>query len=365
MHLSNAGPAEILGVEARDSLRSQQQQQMPKGRPRARGQGLQRLLRVEEVPDQYKEKYINTSYRRPYSSASECLLSLFTLHNETLNIWTHFLPFLFLTFHFWRTFPSHLYPLTSIPARYYPMIAIELSVCAYLLGSSLAHTFNCMTPRMRHVCFYMDYAAISLFGVGGATANFYYFRPLNTGFLPLESPNLFIGLSALISTFSVYVLCVSRHRWEPAKYVIRTLTGTIMYLYGNSPSYIRFSYCVFGRAECDFSLVYLFLGWTSYLVAALLNATRVPERLVPNTFDVFGHNHQWFHVVTTLGTVSLYWAIQQQLKDRWGLIPDMVEGITVWSSVGWVLLTMLVTSAIVVWFGRQLDSDGRLKNHAA
>lgn len=38
------------------------------------------------------EDGILSGYRRPSSSARDCVLSSFQMTNETANIWTHFLP---------------------------------------------------------------------------------------------------------------------------------------------------------------------------------------------------------------------------------------------------------------------------------
>lgn len=316
---------------------------------------------VEEVPLPYKEKYILTGYRQPCSSLADCVVSIFRLNNETLNIWTHFLPFVFLLRHFYKTFPSELYPLEP---SYYPLLSLELSICCYLLGSTLAHTFNCMTPRIRHICFYVDYVAISMYGVGGACTNFYYLRPLGTGFFLFDSPNLFIGGASLCNLISTYFTCASRHKWEPAKYVIRTLSFALPFLYGNSLTFVRLFLCVFaGRDECSVSLVFLFLCWTAYLVCAVLNATRFPERLYPATFDNIGHNHQWVHVLTSLGTVCHFWAVQTALEARKDLMPALLDGLTFSSSLGWMLGTLFVASAMAVWFGYQLTTDGHLASH--
>lgn len=45
----------------------------------------------------FHEDSIISGYRHPTSSATDCILSLFQLTNETLNIWTHFLP----TWYWW------------------------------------------------------------------------------------------------------------------------------------------------------------------------------------------------------------------------------------------------------------------------
>ena len=52
------------------------------------------LLTVKEVPDFAKEFSIETGYRACLGYDG-CIRSIFKLHNETVNIWTHLLGFLF------------------------------------------------------------------------------------------------------------------------------------------------------------------------------------------------------------------------------------------------------------------------------
>ncbi|KAM9688215.1 membrane progestin receptor delta isoform 2-T2 [Trichechus inunguis] len=53
---------------------------------------LPQLLQVHQVPRVFWEDGIMSGYRRPTSSALDCVLSSFQMTNETVNIWTHFLP---------------------------------------------------------------------------------------------------------------------------------------------------------------------------------------------------------------------------------------------------------------------------------
>nr|XP_021493469.1 progestin and adipoQ receptor family member 6 isoform X3 [Meriones unguiculatus] len=53
---------------------------------------LPRLLQVHQVPRVFWEDGIISGYRCPTSSALDCVLSSFQMTNETVNIWTHFLP---------------------------------------------------------------------------------------------------------------------------------------------------------------------------------------------------------------------------------------------------------------------------------
>ena len=313
---------------------------------------------VEHVPEQYRERFLVKGYRQAHSSVLDCLVSTVRPNNETLNFWTHFIPFLILLAYFWHSFPCKLWPPIKVETMFYPLLSVEGSVCAYLLCSSLAHLFNCMTPRVRHICFYLDYAAISMYGIGGACATFYYLRSFRSGFLLFDSPNLFLSLASVWSVLACYINCASRHRWDRVKYKVRTLALSVPFLYGNLPTYYRFIECGLTGDECSYGLLYCFALWTCYLISAVLNATRVPERYYPSTFDIVGHNHQWVHVITTFGTVSHILAVFNDLTERREDLKIHFRQVTFLSSLGWTVVTAALTVAIAVWFGTQLTPSG-------
>ena len=51
------------------------------------------LLSVQQVPEHHKEISIYSGYRKRLEY-QDCIKSIFKLHNETVNIWTHLLGFL-------------------------------------------------------------------------------------------------------------------------------------------------------------------------------------------------------------------------------------------------------------------------------
>ena len=317
---------------------------------------------VDKVPDQYKEPFILTGYRQPYSSFLDCIVSAFRLNNQTFNIWTHFIPFLAFTFYFWNTFPSQLWPLSAIKPRYYPLLSEQVSVLAYLLCSSTAHIFNCMSPKTRHTCFYIDYMAICMFGSGTASATFYYLRPLNVDFFLYKSANLFIGLNSLLCLGVAYILCKSRHKWERQKYVVRTLAFLALFLYTHAPSFYRTAECAIAGQECTLGISYLALLWVSFFGAAFFNASRLPERMFPVKFDIIGHNHQLMHMLTAFGTLAHLWGIYADLNERGALMDILLEDMTVYSALGWSFTTLAITCTLAMWFSSQLMPSGHLKS---
>lgn len=60
--------------------------------------GSKRLLLIEELPkDRQENQYVLSGYRF-YRNTKDCLKSMFKLHNETMNIWSHLLGFFFFSY---------------------------------------------------------------------------------------------------------------------------------------------------------------------------------------------------------------------------------------------------------------------------
>uniref|UniRef100_A0A803VPE3 Progestin and adipoQ receptor family member 5 n=1 Tax=Ficedula albicollis TaxID=59894 RepID=A0A803VPE3_FICAL len=165
-----------------------------------------RLLRAHQVPESYRELGILSGYRPPRSSASECLLSLFGMNNETLNIWTHLVPagyFLWLLLARLRDLGAD--------AGAGPFLAY-LGTCAlYPLASSAAHTFGAMGGRGRHRAYCCDYAALSLYSLGSALAYSAYAFPPE--WLGSTFHGFYVPVAVFNSVLSTGLSCYSR--WDP------------------------------------------------------------------------------------------------------------------------------------------------------
>ena len=318
-------------------------------------------MTADKVPDQYREPYILTGYRQPGSSIFYCVASAFRSNNETVNIWTHLMPIFAFTVYFWKTFPTRIGPLSRQVklSLYYPLLSEEISIIAYHLCSTTAHTFNCMSPRVRHVCFYIDYAAICTYGIGIGCSNACYSWPLNSEHFLFQHPLYYIKCCSLLCIVAMYVMCSSRHKWPKLKYVVRTCACMSMFLYTNSPAFYRcWRYLIEGQAIPP-SMYYMFAGWTACLAAAVVNPSRVPERFCPSMFDTIGNSHQLMHILASLASLAHIWAIQiiiTEGKDRLGVSFEEKEALHL--SLQWTFGTLIVTLVIALWFGKKLTSTG-------
>ncbi|NXN57205.1 PAQR6 protein, partial [Rynchops niger] len=274
---------------------------------------LPQIFRVHQVPRIFWEDGIMSGYRHPKSSALDCVLSSFQMTNETVNIWTHFLPAWYFVWRFlvlssslelWRD-PYH-----------WPLLIYLLLVCLYPFASSCAHTFSSMSARARHICYFCDYGALSLYSLGCAFAYGAYAMPdhwvsgvWHRYFVPAAALNSFVCTG--LSCYSRYVFGVEAPRaaagWQLGleDFVLLSSGGVSAAGGGDVPA-----------PEPNDAVA----GYCYHLLFALLTgflfASHLPERLAPGRFDYIGHSHQLFHICAVLGTHFQLEAILCDARSR-------------------------------------------------
>lgn len=317
-------------------------------------------LTSEDVTDQYKEPHILTLYRKPGSSIFQCFRSLFQGTNETVNFWSHFVPLMGLVSYFWYSCPDCVERNGFVNPYCYPMFGGMASISLYHAMSCFAHLFCSMSPKIRHICFFLDYGAISVFSIGAAVSIGFYMFPRPTGFLIFDSRLLFLSVNAIVSVLATILCCATRHRWKEAKYVIRTVAFMLPFFALNLHiMYRAVSCCFLISHECHPSLISAANCWIFYLFAALFNASRIPERWYPKKFDFIGQSHHWFHILTSTGTLEMYRGILMEVRHRW-ISSDESEHMKL--AVWWVGGTCLVIFAVVMFFAMQVGKSGHLKS---
>lgn len=65
----------------------------------------------------------------------------------------------------------------------WPLLVYMLLICIYPFTSSCAHTFSTMSPESRHICYFFDYGALSLYSLGKASRTFTTPKLLRSGAL--------------------------------------------------------------------------------------------------------------------------------------------------------------------------------------
>lgn len=316
----------------------------------AQSRNCSKLLRDDEIPHAYREKYILSGYRPRNLTAVECARSVFHANNEAVNFWSHFLSGVIMIARYCSVVWNHS-PLTD--HFYFPLTSFTLGCCTLYTMSCLAHMFSSMTEREFHIGYYLDYAAISVYTFTAGQAFYFYCHPIKSGLLLYDWRELFLFISAFISFGATYSCCMSRHRWLHVRFLIRTGSHIVSWLHNCSPYFMRQLYCSTDPI-CNPDSVHIFNGcFLSFATAALANMSRVPERFFPGAFDFIGQSHHFLHVMTTLGDHFAYSVFQSDLEARKAAltgehIPSFPE------TVGLTLLVLAGNLAIVFWFAKSL-----------
>ncbi|XP_018422899.1 PREDICTED: membrane progestin receptor gamma isoform X2 [Nanorana parkeri] len=309
---------------------------------------LPRLLTVQQVPKVFHEDSIICGYRSPRSSALDCVLSLFQMTNETLNIWTHFIPSWYFL---WRMMSILISPGSLYDPFMWPLLIYLLSCCIYPLMSTFAHTFSIMSTQARHICFFLDYGALSLYSLGSAVAYSAYVFPdrwVNSSF-----HHYFVPWAVFNTIICTAISCYSRFPEETRprlSKVLRTTAFAYPYLFDSIPLFYRLFLCSGG--DCTHNAVLTLHFWHTALafLTGFLFSTHLPERLAPGCFDYVGHSHQLFHVCGIVGTYLQMEALilDMNLRRTWLLENGFVP--TISHTVGAWFLAMTITLLIIAVF---------------
>lgn len=315
------------------------------------------LLRDREVPEGFRTVFIETGYRKPGLSAKNCLMSVLEPTNETINVWSHVIALVLFMVRFYDVF-NH----TAMDDPWsYPLTTFAIGIAALMAMSSTAHLFNCISLSYHHIGFYLDYAAICVYSFSGAQAFFFYSRPANAcSFFLLKSPNMFMLLSASLSGICTFVCCLSRHQWRKKGYIVRTSLFIIYFVIVTFP----FTYRVIQGKEPETadSVHYFIRHIITYIISAMVNMFKIPERNFPGLFDFFGQSHHFLHLFAALGASDAFTAVYLDMTSRHQILVDAgTRGPDFYNTWFPFLLVVVINLTIVYWFAKSLLKEERRK----
>ncbi|MFT7816596.1 membrane progestin receptor gamma-like [Arapaima gigas] len=321
---------------------------------------LPRIFTVHQVPKAFQEDGIISGYRHPRSSATDCILSLFQLTNETLNIWTHFLP----TWYFlWKLLTVVLMQDVWHDAFSWPLLVFLVSCCVYPFTSSCAHTFSTMSMRARHVCFFFDYGALSFYSLASAITYSAYIVP--EVWVGSTFHQYYITLAVFNTVICTILACYSRFpECQSPKLgkMLRVTAFAYPYLFDNIPLFYRIFVCAGEGCTGNEANSLHYCHTALAFLTALLFITHLPERLAPGCFDYFGHSHQLFHICSIIGTHFQMEAVELDMRLRRQWLLAHAPPITFSNTFGAALLSVALSLMIIYLFSQALFLTSRRKN---
>lgn len=251
------------------------------------------IVLFEDLPECFQDNpWIRSGYRQISNSASSCLHSCVTLHNETMNIYTHLVPAVVLAIFqiaIQIKITQH-FPEATLLDRIVIGSNVLAAIITFILSASyhalLSHSWDVASLWLR-----IDYAGILILIVGS------FFSGIYVGFYCLPTPRTFYW--TMIVTFSsITATAVLHPKLQHSKYralkayafMATALTGFVpighgLYLYGWQEMWVRSG------------MPYYFLEGIIYLAGVFFFVTRIPESIWPGSFDIWCSSHQIFHVL--------------------------------------------------------------------
>ncbi|XP_030631745.1 progestin and adipoQ receptor family member 4 [Chanos chanos] len=254
-----------------------------------------RLLDFKSSPPHLQfNKFVLTGYR-PISTYRECLQSLFYMHNEFGNIYTHGIPFLF----FLLFLPLNI-PWSEVD--WWICVVHYLACLSPTVGSVLYHLF------MNHeggASVYNTLLSLDMFGV----------CLVNTlGALPIVHITLLCYPSSRCAAMLAYLL-LSLYGIHCAVTARSNVNRLRSFAWQALFRLFLFMLRWIGPGTGSPASLRLYLTMDSLaLLGGLVNISRIPERFSPGRFDYWLNSHQIMHMLVILSILYLHWGMLEDLS---------------------------------------------------
>ncbi|XP_037947560.1 adiponectin receptor protein isoform X2 [Teleopsis dalmanni] len=249
--------------------------------------------------------FLHRGHRPPLPSFSACFKSIFRLHTETGNIWTHLLgcvAFIAMASYF-LTRPS-----LEIPLQEKVIFSTFFLGAIICLGFSFAfHTLSCHSIEIGRLFSKLDYCGIAFLIMGSFVPWLYY------GFYCHYQPKvIYLSIVCVLGCLSIIVSLWDKFS-EPR---LRPLRAGVFMSFGLSGIIPAIHYSLMETQIKQSSLGWLTLMGLLYILGAMLYALRVPERWFPGKFDIWFQSHQLFHILVIIAAFVHYHCISEMAMHR-------------------------------------------------
>eukprot|EP00743_Colponemidia_sp_Colp-15_P002432 GILK01002636.1.p1 GENE.GILK01002636.1~~GILK01002636.1.p1 ORF type:complete len:524 (+),score=62.34 GILK01002636.1:45-1574(+) len=208
----------------------------------------------------------------------------------------------------WRN--PMFYDGVSVPK--WPLVVFILSALCCLFCSATYHLCGVHSPRVFHFLARLDYAGISILIAGSAVASFFY------GFYCHDAWRIFYVTLVSVLSFIVFVTTLLERFHTPDYRYFRMGIFIALGICAGTPFthlLIKFGFMQHGYAAHRVFLYALVMGFL-YIFGAVMYGVRIPERFRPGFFDIWGHSHQFFHVLVVIAALVHYVGCIENFRMR-------------------------------------------------
>lgn len=316
----------------------------------AHADGELSLLSLRELPSWMRHNdFIETHYRPQLLSIRACLHTAFwRIHNETVNVWTHFIGlsvfFVLLLSALWATLPLlQRSGSSAMPADYYPLRAgglmalpspsddarsllvaeharvllpLLVAACYMFFASTLCHSCWVRSPRALSILSRLDFCGIAMLCAGhtmsGVRVMFYCDTRLNNPFSLVRVYTFVSAISAIATARSVLSPTFGGRRGHIARSVAFSCLGAV------ALAPLLHVGILHGLRDPEFLSMasWIVACLIMYGLAVLIYASRVPECCRPGKHDLWCSSHQFMHILVVCAAYIHYAGVKSGLEYR-------------------------------------------------
>ncbi|ESO12830.1 hypothetical protein HELRODRAFT_133553, partial [Helobdella robusta] len=264
------------------------------------------------VPTVFHEPYIIRGYRRTGMAWFYYLMSIFQLHNETMNIWSHILGIILIL----KSWYNLSYEFDFINDSYsWPLLVGLISSFLLFFFSSFAHCFQSKSELIHHIVFMFDYVGVGLYSLSSAVM-FLEFTSTNQYFY-LMIP-IFNYLSTFLATMVCIGCCMSKSIYQKPYPFARKLWQILpiagIYILIIAPVVNRLVICYLNR-KCLQSLSTHIEHILWFLASGFFFSSNIPECWSHlGACDHFFASHQMFHLSIMCSILKQFESVTMDFK---------------------------------------------------
>ncbi|XP_064625039.1 membrane progestin receptor beta-like isoform X2 [Lineus longissimus] len=266
----------------------------------------------ENVPRPQWEPGVEKYYRLPYQPWTYYAKSILQLHNESGNVWTHFVAFFFFIVLIYK---YHLI-LDFNREETWPLLMFGVSCMCAASGSSMAHLFHSKSTYVHYIAMAFDFAAVSLYSFASVCIVLYY---SSDDELLISYGNLLMPLNAVLAFAACFGCSHGNTKYSLHHHLRRKLWYFIpegsFFVACLAPAVIRFakisSWDAAPVAEVESYRLHL-TYFSCFAFGSFFFFSHIPELLFPGKFDIYCHSHQIWHF---FGPVTIYFQFKTAYVD--------------------------------------------------
>ena len=233
------------------------------------------------IPLWTMNKNILTGYRKKQEHKLSCFISIFNIHNETINIWTHLLSLSYFLFVFSKNFNK----LNHISSLYEGISIISFGT------STIYHIYMPYTQYWFILLLKLDLYSIIINILISNTLIFYYWF-----WCYKEIRDLYVIFSLIYFSFGFialfYIDIIKRYNYILLYFGIYSISIIISYYH------IK----ILTNGNVSEIIIYNFAKpFTFYGIGFIIYTAKIPEKIIVKYFDIIGNSHQLWHIFSFLG----------------------------------------------------------------